>query len=281
MSEKLVTIAIPIYNAMPYLQDAILSVINQTYKNWVLYLINDGSTDGSLLIAKKYAELDNRIILLNDGLNQGLVYRLNQSVSLCTSKYYARMDADDIMCITRIEQQVRFMETHPNVLVCGSSIMTIDNKNNIIGSRYRDGIVESFFHPTVFGRTEWFRNNPYSNWALRAEDMELWLRTSADSVFYSINKPLLFYREFGIPTFEKYRQSQLTVIRLALRYNDYNKSIFWCLKMIVTSYLKIIISFLLNLFGNLDLLVAMRRADRVPEHLVLTEYDLLLSIKNE
>lgn len=64
MSDKLVTIAIPIYNAMPYLQDAILSVINQTYKNWILYLINDGSTDGSLLIAKKYAELDNRIILL-------------------------------------------------------------------------------------------------------------------------------------------------------------------------------------------------------------------------
>lgn len=52
MSDKLVTIAIPIYNAMPYLQDAILSVINQTYKNWILYLINDGSTDGSLLIAK-------------------------------------------------------------------------------------------------------------------------------------------------------------------------------------------------------------------------------------
>lgn len=72
-------------------------------------------------------------------------------MSLCTSKYYARMDADDIMCITRIEQQVRFMETHPNVLVCGSSIMTIDNKNNIIGSRYRDGIVESFFIQLFLG----------------------------------------------------------------------------------------------------------------------------------
>ena len=204
ITRPLVTIAIPIFNADKYIRDAIQSCINQTYQNWELLLMCDGSTDNSTVIAKEIANGDSRIKIIDDGQNRGLIARLNQSIEMCETKYYARMDADDIMCINRIEEQVKFMEEHAEVDVCGSSIMTIDNNNNIIGSSFNEGRVNSFIHPTVFGRTEWFRENPYANWALRAEDFELWIRTSGKSNFYALPQPLLFYREFGVPTFKKY-----------------------------------------------------------------------------
>lgn len=108
MSEVLVTITIPIYNAMSYLKDSIQSVINQTYKDWILYLINDGSSDDSLAVMREFAEKDSRIKIIDDGLNRGLIERLNGSIAMCETKYYARMDADDIMYVTRIEEQVNF-----------------------------------------------------------------------------------------------------------------------------------------------------------------------------
>ena len=100
MLTPLVTIAIPVYNGMPYLRDTIQSVVNQTYSDWELYLINDGSTDDSLTIMQSFAMCDSRIHIISDGENHGLILRLNQSVSMCDTKYYARMDADDIMYIT-------------------------------------------------------------------------------------------------------------------------------------------------------------------------------------
>ena len=280
ITRPLVTIAIPIYNAEKYIRDAIQSCINQTYQNWELLLMCDGSTDNSTIIAKEIANGDSRIKIIDDGQNRGLIARLNQSVEMCETKYYARMDADDIMCINRIEEQVKFMEEHAEVDVCGSSIMTIDNNNNIIGSSFNEGRVNSFIHPTVFGRTEWFRANPYANWALRAEDFELWKRTSSNSNFYAIAKPLLFYREFGVPTFKKYYLTQKTIIKVAGRYKEYGESFFWFAKLATLSYAKIIINAIMALIGKMDLLVAIRRRVRIPNEHLLTDIDLNNAVTN-
>lgn len=279
MSEVLVTITIPIYNAMSYLKDSIQSVINQTYKDWILYLINDGSSDDSLAVMREFAEKDSRIKIIDDGLNRGLIERLNGSIDMCETKYYARMDADDIMYVTRIEEQVNFLEMHPEVDVCGTSIMTIDNNNNIVGSGYYSGSVKGFVHPTVMGRTKWFKANPYAYWALRAEDSELWTRTVNHSNFYTIAKPLLFYREFGIPTFKKYYLSQKTMIRIARRYRVYGFNFSWYLKTASKTYVKILLSALLALLGKSNVLVAMRKRTPVPNDLKLKREDLEFSIK--
>ena len=278
MNTPLVTIAIPIYNAERYLRNAIQSCINQTYKSWELLLMCDGSTDQSTAIAKEFADGDSRIKLIDDGQNKGLIARLNQSVEMCKTKYYARMDADDIMCINRLEEQVKFMEEHTEVDVCGSSIMTIDNKNTIIGSGFNTGKVFGFIHPTVMGRTQWFKANPYAEWALRAEDFELWTRTSGRSNFYAIAKPLLFYREFGVPTFKKYYLSQITIIRVARRHKKYGKSLLWFVKLSIFSYVKIFINAFMALIGKMDLLVAMRRRVPVPEEFMLKEIDVSKAI---
>ena len=106
MSE-LVTIGLPFYNDRLTLELAIKSIFAQTYKNWELILVDDGSTDGSLNIAKKIT--DKRVRIISDEKNKGLIFRLNQIASLAKGKYLARMDADDLMQPTRIEKQVEFL----------------------------------------------------------------------------------------------------------------------------------------------------------------------------
>ena len=275
----LVTIAIPIYNAEEYLAFAIQSVINQTFKNWELLLMEDGSTDSSCAIAEEFAQKDSRIAVLKDGENKGLVYRLNQSIALARGELYARMDADDIMYVTRIKEQVEFMESHPEIDVCGTSIMTIDDNNNIIGSGYGNGRVTEFYHPTIMGKTAWFRSNPYADWAVRAEDTELWLRTMHKSNFYCIGRPLFFYREFGVTSFRKYMLTQKTMIKVGRRYKQYNKSFSWYLILAFKTYSKMIMSVILAVFCKLEVLVTMRKRAFIPGELQLTKEDLDYSIR--
>ena len=84
------------------MSDAICSVLNQSYIDWELLLLDDGSTDESLNIAKSFT--DGRIKIISDGMNRGLIYRLNESINMARGKFYARMDADDIMHPDRIKK---------------------------------------------------------------------------------------------------------------------------------------------------------------------------------
>ena len=278
MNTPLVTIAIPIYNAEKYLDYAICSCINQTYTNWELLLMCDGSTDNSLQIAESYAAKDARITVVNDCVNKGLVYRLNQSVQMANGKYYARMDADDIMGINRIEEQVNFLEDHSDIDLVGSSIMIIDDNNSIVGSGTSFGRVYGFIHPTVMGHTEWFRNNPYSEWAVRAEDKELWCRTNHKSCFWSLNKTLLFYREFGVPTLKKTLITQKTLLKIFSRYKQYRKTLWWAFKNIALTLIKMSIYLFFAMIGRIDIVIRMRRRRPVPCELAMTKEDLLLAI---
>ncbi|PIG99080.1 glycosyltransferase family 2 protein [Deinococcus sp. UR1] len=204
-TRPLLSIGLPFYNAEEYIQKAITSILAQTYTNWELILINDGSTDESLLQVKKFT--DPRITLISDGENKGLSHRLNESVDLSNGEFYVRMDADDIMISNRLEIQLQYMINHPEYHVIGAGAYIIDNKDQVTGMRYGNpfdkhdfqSVLENggFIHPSVFGRTAWFKTNPYDATAERCEDIELWLRTVDHSHFGQITEPLLFYREDG------------------------------------------------------------------------------------
>lgn len=278
MKKVKVTIAIPIYNVEAYLSYAIQSVINQTYPYWELLLMEDGSTDHSPEIARQYAKMDNRIIYKEDHANKGLIYRLNESVQMANCEYYARMDADDVMAVNRIEEELNYLLEHPDVNVVGSSIMTIDGKGKVIRSGLYKGNVLSFVHPTVMGKTEWFKANPYKEWALRAEDTELWLRTSARNKFRAIEKPLLFYREVGVPTYRKYLTSQMTMLKIFRKHKRYNKSMIWCVSNVVMTYAKMALCIVLALIGRMDILIRLRKWKPVPVNLLLSEEDYLKAI---
>lgn len=206
----MVTIAIPFYNAEQFLSLAIDSVIAQTYSNWQLLLIDDGSKDNSLKIAQKYAQEDNRIRVFSDGENKNLGFRLNQIPSLVNTKYLARMDADDIMHPKRIQRQIEILEKYTDIDVLGTNAYTIDKDNIVIGLRHKVinskqlQRVKGFIHPTIMAKTEWFKNNPYDIDAVRMEDAELWYRTYKKYKFVSLSEPLFFYREIGNNYYKKY-----------------------------------------------------------------------------
>ena len=247
----LVCIGLSFFNAEKFLDIDIGSILNQTYTNWKLFLLDDGSTDGSLEIALSYAT-DRRIRVISDGENKGLIYRLNQLVSMCDTKYFARMDADDIMHPDRLKKQITLLECRQEIDVVGSWAYSID-VNNIIHGILRtkenpNSILDvfshkCFIHPSITGKTSWFRSNRYSQSYIRIEDQELWSRTIKRSVFFNMTEPLLFYREVGVPYLKKYLQSmagerklitviyskKLSLMRICMLFKNCLKSLLYIL----------------------------------------------------
>lgn len=114
------------------------------------------------------------------------------------------MDADDIMMPNRLECQVKFLQNNPEVDVVGSSVIIIDERNNLIGKRnVNRGTKEinqiffnnRFIHPTVAGKTSWFKKWQYSEKLKGVEDYDLWIRSYQNSLFADIDEPLLYYRD--------------------------------------------------------------------------------------
>jgi glycosyltransferase involved in cell wall biosynthesis len=221
----LVTVAIPFRDCSKYLATAIRSVFAQTLRHWELILVDDGSSDGSLELARKVN--DRRVRVVADGLALGLARRLNQIAELAQGELLARMDADDIMHPARLERQVRFLESFPHVDVVGSAVWSTDVEGRLIGKRFAGGLLRNpadvlarnpFIHPTVMARTQWFRQNPYDPRFHRAEDHELWSRMSCCSRFARLPEPLLFYREGVGDAFIKYSQSCKSDRKIFRRY---------------------------------------------------------------
>jgi len=236
-----ITIGIPFFNDSRYLDMAIRSVINQTYQDWALLLVDDGSSDGSLDIAKSYAENDNRITVISDGQNRQLSYRLNQIASLTKTPYLARMDADDIMHPERVERQLGILQENPNIDVLGTNAFTIDADNSVIGARYNiseDLVpVTGFIHPTIMGKTKWFQINKYDVLASRAQDALLWEIARNKSVFKRTNQALLFYREVPGSYYKKYFNSSKSLMNIFIsRRNLYKGS--YLIKNSVKGFIK-------------------------------------------
>ncbi|MBL0356221.1 MAG: glycosyltransferase family 2 protein [Chitinophagaceae bacterium] len=121
----LLTIGLPFFNSEGTLANSLKSVMLQSFQNWELILVDDGSNDRSCEIAKEFTRMDGRIKLITDGVNRGISYRLNQVIDMANGDYIARMDADDMMMPDRIEKQL-------NALLADRSIDIIDTASYII-----------------------------------------------------------------------------------------------------------------------------------------------------
>ena len=271
-SLPLVTIGIPVYNTENYIRFTLQSILSQTYTNWLLIIINDGSTDNSEAIIREYLH-DKRIKLIN-GHNTGYVIRLNQLINLCETKYYFRMDADDIMHPERLERQIKVMENNPEIDVLGTNAYSIDGDNFVTGVRlnYKDvdylKNVTSFIHPTVMGKTQWFKDNLYDEEILRIEDLELWHRMAGCSNFKIITNPLLFYREVGNGYFRKY--SAISKSRKRIK-EKYGNDPFWT-KFFIKNTINGFIYRIFNLFNKEQTLVNKRNKVIFNERLSYENY---------
>jgi len=200
--EPLVSIGMAVFNCEKTLRAALRSILNQTYQNWELLLIDDGSTDQTLAIARSFS--DPRITVIADSFHKQLPDRLNLAVALSRGQYFARMDGDDIAYPERLQAQVDYLEQHPEIDLVGSGTLTFGQGGQPLGihcsvtshaqicRRPRAGIYLA--HPTWMGRIEWFQTYPYRSDAIRVEDQELLLRTYQTSRFASLPTVLLGYR---------------------------------------------------------------------------------------
>jgi len=220
-----ITIGLPFWNNERTLGAAIRSVLAQTVADWRLLLVNDGSRDASAALARSFH--DPRIRVVDDGERRGLVHRLNQIAALATTPYLARMDADDLMHPKRLEKQLACLGGNGRVDLVATAAYIIDQHGRLAALAGAEPLDTTpshvlvhglFIHPTVAGRTEWFRQNPYDESYFRAEDRELWIRTCTRSRFAKLPQPLYFYRETRPADLRKCQESHRTDRRILRRY---------------------------------------------------------------
>lgn len=198
-----VSVFMAAYNAADYIKQAIQSVLNQTFNDFELIIVNDGSTDNTVDIIKSFD--DKRIILVNNDQNKGLVYTRNLALKYATGKYLAIHDSDDISIPTRLEIQVNKLENEPNLAVIGSRALIID-KNGILtgekldvinGSDYIKSILffeNTFVHSSIMMRTSVFKEvNGYETYP-GAEDYDIFLRISLLYPLDNLEEYLVQYR---------------------------------------------------------------------------------------
>ena len=258
-----VTVAIVFFNAMPHFPLAVQSVLRQTFADFELVLVDDGSTDGSLEYARSLS--DPRVRIISDGKNLKLNRRLNQAVQSARGKYFFRMDGDDVMFLDRLEVQIKILRESGENLVLGGSAVCIDENGVIKGFRPAISAPKdiraarhAFIHPTVCAHTRWFNANPYSEDSAyhRAEDAELWIRTFRRSEFRSIPQPCLFYREPNYVKIENYLGTGFGLVVIVVRSGEIGPyfKIWW----IASELLKCWVAVALNLLKKDRLLVARR-----------------------
>jgi len=218
-----VSIGISFMNPGKYFELALKSVFSQTFPDWELILVDDGSSDDSLTLAKSLK--DARVRVYCDGQNKKLNARLNELVERAEAPYFVRMDADDIMHPERVERQYRVLTQHNLNTVVGTAAYSIDADSHVVGFRASRpkpqlgfGAQYVFIHPTVAAARDWFRQNPYSLDPIyyRSEDAELWCRTTTSTEFVNLPEPLLYYREVNTFSMKNYLGTSLGLLSILL-----------------------------------------------------------------
>ncbi|MCM2372202.1 glycosyltransferase [Aporhodopirellula aestuarii] len=203
-----IDVVMPIYNAERYLELAVRSLLQQTYPNFRIVCIDDGSTDGSSDILAALAREDSRVAVFRQE-NKGLVGALNAGLSQCTAPLVARMDADDIAMPERFRLQREFLNSHSDVVAVGAAILELDSDGEALGVDQFGSTHEAIerdmlrtktgmAHPTVMMRREVV--DSLGGYRLKyewIEDLDLWLRMAEVGRLANLPEVLLCYRQHG------------------------------------------------------------------------------------
>jgi glycosyltransferase involved in cell wall biosynthesis len=128
----MISIIINAYNAEKHLETTIQSIINQTYSDWELILVDDGSKDDTFRIMKRQSELDSRIRVLKNEKNLGIPRSINLGIDNARGNYIAKIDADDVADSTRLERQIKYLEENPDVDLVGTGGYIINEDGEIL-----------------------------------------------------------------------------------------------------------------------------------------------------
>lgn len=201
--ELTISVIMSVYNGMPYLEEAVESILSQTYKKFEFIIVDDASTDNSWKYLKSLK--DKRIKLLKNSKNLGLTKSLNRALKSSNGYYIARMDSDDISYSNRFIEQLKFLEKNKEISLCGTWADLINDSGEIIGEKKYPTdpnkvysalpFYQCVIHPTFFARRELFTHlkgyNPKFDFA---EDYELLMRARKKFRIANVGKKLIKWR---------------------------------------------------------------------------------------
>jgi glycosyltransferase involved in cell wall biosynthesis len=204
MLTPIVSVVMSVFNGERYLDEAIESILSQSFSDFEFIAIDDGSTDGSGTLLEFYQKKDSRLRVYHQD-NRGLVESLNRGCGLAQGEYLARMDADDIAVPDRLSWQVSFLQQNPEIAVLGGAIERIDSSGKSLEVKHypvTDREIKAALlhtsalpHPAVLIRKETFRCvGGYRAAFVDAEDYDLWLRISERWQLANLDRVLLKYR---------------------------------------------------------------------------------------
>jgi glycosyltransferase involved in cell wall biosynthesis len=192
-----------VHNGLPYLKEAVESILKQTYKNFEFIIIDDASTDKSWEYLNSLK--DKRIKLIRNKKNLGLAASLNVALRLARGDYIARMDADDVSLANRIEIQKKFLMSHPSIDICGTWADLINEDGQVIGEKkyptkdidIKNALARfsAIVHPTIMTKVKVYRQlKGYDPKFDLAEDYEFLLRAKDKFKMANISQKLLLWR---------------------------------------------------------------------------------------
>jgi glycosyltransferase involved in cell wall biosynthesis len=201
-----VSVIMPCYNAELYIEKAILSITNQTYKNLEIICLDDGSTDSTLKILNKLAKADSRLVIVENPSNLKLIKTLNLGLQLSTGEFIARMDSDDFSVNDRIEKQLNYLVKN-DLDVCGTfTYYYYENRKRSVlkkihyVSESKSLQISSLFdspliHPSVLGKSSVFKEFMYSDntKSYLIEDYDLWCRMFKSNIRIGVVPEYLFF----------------------------------------------------------------------------------------
>jgi len=205
-TQPLVSVFIPCYNHEKYIQDAIVSIVKQTYKNIELIVIDDGSSDNSPKIINALSKEYHFYFEIQK--NMGLIPTMNKLFSLCKGKYITGCASDDMFMLDKIEKQVTFMEGNPDIGMCYGNVLLINDNNEILTAPKQHFSKQEIIDfadiilfrchiptPTVMYRASIFNQLGYYDSNFYPEDIYMWLKmTFAGVKIKRLNDLFGFYR---------------------------------------------------------------------------------------
>lgn len=232
--QKKVSIIMGIYNCANTLEEAIESILTQTYQDWELIMCDDGSQDNTYEVATSFSKKYENIIVFQNERNMGLNYTLNRCLEKANGKYIARMDGDDISLPTRLEKEVFFLDQHKEYAIVSTNMIYFDEngewgKSNMLKFPQKEDLVKAtpFCHaPCMVRREAYEKVKGYSveKKLLRAEDYHLWFKMYLEGYRgYNLQEVLYKMRDDRNATQRrkfKYRINEAYVKRLIMKNFD-------------------------------------------------------------
>lgn len=209
-----ISVLLPVYNCELYIREAVDSILNQTYTDFELLIIDDASSDRTVSLIESYN--DSRIELIEKTLNTGYTNSLNLGLQLAKGKYIARMDGDDICLPERFAKQISFLEANSDVIVCGSWFSLIGSDRIVKVPESHEDIKVAllkgncFAHPSVMIRKQSLEmfSIVYDVSKEPAEDYDLWARLVTKGKLYNLQEVLLDYRTHSNQVTKKHSDKQ-------------------------------------------------------------------------